>query len=92
MPPFTDYVLFCHHTLNKNLESQTHRLTDKRSGQDHTDHRRIVVCHNMRPQYLQTATKFAGGVLCYAIGAGIYDKFFKTEAKPTTQGRGIKVV
>jgi hypothetical protein len=46
----------------------------------------------MRPQYLQTATKFAGGVLCYAIGAGIYDKFFKTEAKPTTQGRGIKVV
>jgi hypothetical protein len=46
----------------------------------------------MRPQSLQTATKFAGGVLCYAIGAGIYDKFFKTEAKPTTQGRGIKVV
>jgi len=27
-------------------------------------------------------TKFAGGVLCYAIGAGIYDKFFKTEAMP----------
>jgi hypothetical protein len=43
----------------------------------------------MRPQYLQKATTFAGGVLCYAIGAGIYDKFIKAEVKPL-QGDGIK--
>jgi hypothetical protein len=36
----------------------------------------------MGPQYSQKAATFAGGVLCYAIGAGIYDKFFKAEAVP----------
>jgi hypothetical protein len=36
----------------------------------------------MLPQYLQKATTFASGVLCYAIGAGIYDKFIKAEATP----------
>lgn len=36
----------------------------------------------MLPQYLPKATTFASGVLCYAIGAGIYDKFIKAEAKP----------
>lgn len=44
----------------------------------------------MRPQYLQTATKFAGGVLCYAIGPGIYDKFFKSEVM-LSQDSGTKV-
>jgi len=44
----------------------------------------------MRPKYLQTATKFAGGVLCYAIGAGMYDKFFQTKAIPP-QGNGLKL-
>ena len=44
----------------------------------------------MHAQYLQTATKFAGGVLCYAIGAGIYDKFSKTETM-LPQNTGGKV-
>jgi hypothetical protein len=43
----------------------------------------------MRSQYLQKAITFAGGVFCHAIGAGVYDKFFKTEAKPLP-GTGVK--
>jgi len=41
--------------------------------------------------YLQKATTFAGGVLCYAIGAGIYDKFFKAEAVPLPNNAPPKV-
>ena len=36
----------------------------------------------MQPQHLQAVKNFSGGVLCYALGAAVYDKFIKTEATP----------
>jgi hypothetical protein len=75
---------------NKKFELRLHRLTPIPRRHQLNSSNNILTCHKMRPQYLQTATKFAGGVLCYAIGAGIYDKFFQTETI-SPQGNDLKL-